>query len=122
MDSSAAGESCVLIVDDEEDARESLRDAVEMIGCTAIMADTGENALAFLARRRPCLVILDLLMPGMTGAELLDAIRAQPALANVPVVMSTSAPERAPRGVPMLPKPIDVDALWAWMHRVCRCP
>ena len=48
MDSSAAGESCVLIVDDEEDVRESLRDAVEMMGCAAIMADSGENALAFL--------------------------------------------------------------------------
>ena len=122
MDSTAADESCVLIVDDEEDVRESLRDVVEMMGCAAIMAESGQDALAILAQRRPCLVILDLLMPGMTGAELLDAMRAQPALASVPVVMSTSAPERAPRGVPMLPKPIDVDALCGWMRRVCRCP
>ena len=121
MDSTGADESCVRIVDDEEDVRESLRDVVEMMGCAALMAKNGEDALAILAERRPCLVIVDLLMPRMNGAELLDAMRAQPELAGVPVVMSTSAPERAPRGVLMLAKPVDVRALCGLMRRVCQC-
>lgn len=117
-----ADDGCVLIVDDEEDVRESVRDVVEMMGCVALMAESGEDALAILEKRRPCLVLLDLLMPGMSGAEVLNAIRAQPALRSLPVVMSTSAPDRAPRGVAMLAKPIDVDALCACLRRECRCP
>lgn len=112
---------CVLIVDDEEDVRESLRDVVELVGCSAVLAASAEEALTFLARRRPCLVILDLLMPGMTGAELLETMRLDSALAAMPVIISTSAPERAPRGVPILSKPIDIDALCDWMRRLCRC-
>ena len=121
MDAATADACFVLIVDDEEGVRESLRDVVEMVGCVAQMAEDGEDALAILATRRPCLVIVDLLMPRMNGAELVDAIRAKPALAGVQIVMSTSAPERAPRGVPILAKPIDVDALCVWIRRVCRC-
>lgn len=101
--------------------RESLRDVVELVGCSALMAASAEEALALLTTCRPCLVILDLLMPGMTGAEMLQTMRLEPALSTLPVIISTSAPERAPRGVPVLPKPIDIQALCTWMRRVCRC-
>jgi two-component system response regulator CpxR len=111
----------VLIVDDEEGARESLREVVEMGGCCAIVATNGAEALALLAERRPCLMILDLIMPVMTGTELLEAMRKEPALANLPVVVSTSAPGGAPPGVPVLSKPIDIAALWACMRRSCSC-
>jgi CheY-like chemotaxis protein len=116
-----AGSACVLIVDDEEDVRESLRDVVEMVGCSALMAASAEEALALLSEQRPCLVVLDLLLPGMKGGEMLDAIRAQPLLSNLPVLISTSIPEHAPRGVPVLAKPIDVDALCGWMRTTCHC-
>jgi CheY-like chemotaxis protein len=114
-------EACVLIVDDEEEARETLRDVVELTGCATILAASGADALAAIATRRPCLVIADLLMPGMTGAQMLEKIRMQPALATLPVIISTSAPERAPRGVPVLAKPIDVQALFNWIGRSCHC-
>ena len=120
-DAAPSDDACVLIVDDEEDVRESLRDVVEMVGCSAILAASGEEALAILSERRPCLVVLDLLMPGMTGSDMLEAIRRDPQLASMPVLISTSAPERAPRGVPVLPKPIDVDALCGWVRRNCEC-
>lgn len=112
---------CVLIVDDEEDVRESLRDVVEMVGCSALLAASAEEGLAVLAQLRPCLVVLDLLMPGMNGGEMLEAMRREPLLAQLPVLISTSAPERAPRDVPVLAKPIDVDALCGWMRRACSC-
>jgi CheY-like chemotaxis protein len=114
-------QACVLIVDDEEDMRESLRDVVEMVGCSVLTAASAEEALALLANRRPCLIVLDLLMPGMTGVEMLTAIRREPALSALPVIISTSAPEKAPRDVPVLAKPIDVNALCGWMRRVCQC-
>jgi CheY-like chemotaxis protein len=114
--------SCVLIVDDEPDIREALSEVVEMGGCAAIVASNGAEALELLrAGRRPCLVILDLLMPVMTGCELLEAIRREPALSAVRVLVSTSAPDRAPAGVPVLPKPVDLTALWSWMRRTCTC-
>lgn len=120
---SAQGDSaqCVLIVDDEEDIRESLREVIEMGGCSVLLAANGVEALAVLRERQPCLVILDLRMPVMDGNELMEAMRKDPSLSELSVVVSTSAPERAPRGVPILPKPIDITAVWDWMRRSCRC-
>jgi len=113
--------SYVLIVDDEEEARESLRDVVELVGCSALLAGSAQEALALLAKGRPCLMVVDLMMPGMTGAQLIEVMNREPAFRAVPVVISTSAPERAPRGVPLLPKPIDIDALCGMLRRLCRC-
>jgi CheY-like chemotaxis protein len=114
--------ACVLIVDDEADVRESLRDVVEMVGCSAVMAASAEEGLALLADDgRLCLVVLDLLLPGMTGAEMLEVMRREPTLSKMPVVISTSAPEQAPPGVPVLAKPIDIGALCGWMRSVCDC-
>lgn len=112
---------CVMVVDDEPDIRETLREAVEMAGCTAILAANGADALELMTSRRPCMVIVDLMMPVMTGLELLQAMQQVPALADLPVVISTSAPRRAPPGLPILPKPIDLSALWRWMRQNCTC-
>jgi CheY-like chemotaxis protein len=112
---------CVLIVDDEEDVRESVRDVVELVGCSALMAASAKEALALLAHQRPCLVVLDIIMPGMSGTELLEELRRRPELSGMAVVMSTSAPERAPSGVLVLAKPIDVEALSGLMRRTCQC-
>jgi CheY-like chemotaxis protein len=112
---------CVLVVDDEEGTREVLREVVEMMGCSVLVAANGAEALTVLADSRPCLVILDLLMPVMTGAELLEAMRKHPALAGLPVVVSTSAPSRVPPGVRVLPKPIDIAAVWDCVRQACRC-
>ena len=111
----------VLIVDDDELIRETLCELVEMAGCSAMVAANGREALRLMTEHRPCLVILDLLMPVMTGNELLEVMRHEPALAGVPVVVSTSAPDRAPPGVPIIRKPVNIDAVVEWMQRTCRC-
>jgi CheY-like chemotaxis protein len=121
MSAVALDEVCVLVVDDDEGVRESLREVVEMVGCSAILASNGAEGLAWLATHRPCLVILDLMMPTMNGTEMLEAMRRSPDLAALPVVVSTSAPAMAPPGVPVLSKPIDIPALWVWMRRTCHC-
>jgi len=117
---------CVLIVDDEVGACDVMREAVELAGCSAMVASSGGEALEILASeasaaRHPCLVVLDLLMPGMTGAQTFEAMRRDPSLAAIPVVFSTSAPDRAPPGAVVLPKPVDVHALWACIHQRCHC-
>jgi CheY-like chemotaxis protein len=117
----AISEGCVLVVDDQEDIRETLRKVIEMAGCQTLAAANGVEALALLEHHRPCLIVLDLLMPVMTGHEVLDVLRGRPELASVPVVISTSAPHLAPSGVPVLPKPIEIAQLWNWLQRTCRC-
>jgi CheY-like chemotaxis protein len=115
-------DACVLIVDDEEDTRETLREVVEMAGCSAILAANGAEAMSVLSDRHPCLMILDLLMPVMTGMEVIQQIRLRPELAGVAVLISTSAPARAPGGIPVLPKPIEISKVWDFMRQVCSCP
>jgi CheY-like chemotaxis protein len=121
MGTDVLDELCVLVVDDDDGVRETLRDVVEMAGCSVILAASGEEALRVLATHRPCLIVLDLMMPTMNGLEVLQTLHATPALASLPVLISTSAPALAPAGTPVLSKPIDIPALWAWMRRTCHC-
>jgi CheY-like chemotaxis protein len=121
MAAATGDEVCVLVVDDDEGIRETLRDVVETAGCSVILAANGEEALGVLETRRPCLIILDLMMPTMTGFEMLRAMQERPELAALPVVISTSAPALAPAGIPVLSKPIDIGALWVCMARACGC-
>jgi CheY-like chemotaxis protein len=111
----------VLVVDDEDEVRETMSELVEMFGCAVMTAGNGAEALALLADHRPCLIVLDLVMPVMTGEELLEAMQRRPALAALPVVISTSAPERAPSGLPVLRKPLDVEAFMSCLRRNCEC-
>jgi CheY-like chemotaxis protein len=119
----AEGRECVLVVEDEQDAREMMRELVELGGCSALLAANGAEALTLLSSssRRPCLIVLDLLMPVMDGAHLLDELRRKPELATIPVVIATAAPHQAPSGTAVLPKPIDIATLWGWMRRSCHC-
>jgi CheY-like chemotaxis protein len=102
----------VLVVDDEPDIRESLRDALEDEGYDVVTAANGREALTVLpGLSRPLAMILDIIMPVMSGVELYAAIQSDPKLATIPVVVSTSDPSRAPAGVLLMRKPIDLDRL-----------
>ena len=102
----------MLVVDDEPDIRESLKEALVDEGYTVEVAANGRQALDMLPRlERPCAVILDIIMPIMSGIELYAAMRASPALADIPVVVSTSDPSRAPSGVLIMRKPINLGRL-----------
>jgi CheY-like chemotaxis protein len=102
----------VLVVDDEIDIRESLRDALKDEGYDVHLASNGQEALDLLPQLpRPCAVILDILMPVMSGAEAFRTIRATPSLADVPILISTSDPSRAPASALVMKKPISLDRL-----------
>jgi two-component system, chemotaxis family, chemotaxis protein CheY len=114
-------EECVLVVEDEEAMRETLREVVAMGGCSVLAAKNGVEALKLLAARRPCLVIVDLLMPVMGGVELIEKMQSEPSLASIPILISTAAPQLAPPGLPVVEKPIDLDRIWDYMRKTCRC-
>ena len=113
----------VLLVEDEDELRDSMRDLLEGNGYAVITARDGREALDALARvdiGTLCLVLLDLLMPGMNGWDFFDAMRARSELAGVPVVVHSSAPSRAPRGVArVMQKPLQPERLLAVVREYC---
>jgi two-component system, sensor histidine kinase and response regulator len=110
----------VLVVDDEVDIRESLREVLEEEGYEVTVACDGQEGLAGLRRRKPCAVILDIIMPVMSGTEMYAAMQEDPALASIPVIVSTSDPSRAPSGVLIMKKPVDLSRLLAAVAGICR--
>ena len=80
----------VLVVDDNPKNLKLLADLLEVKGYVVITAESGEAALELVARERPDLVLLDVMMPGMNGYEVCQAIRADSANGILPVVMVTA--------------------------------
>jgi len=101
-------EATVLVVDDDDDFRAVLADSLEEDGCGVLAADSGEAALAVLDEasqgrtRRPDLLVLDLLMPRMTGIEVLQRLRKSRRWERLPVLVVTALND------PMLPVRLDV--------------
>ena len=77
----------VLVVDDHVDSNEVLARAIRAAGHRVLTSFSGEAALAVIAIDRPDLVILDVMMPGMDGTEVLRVLRQNPATAEIPVVL-----------------------------------
>jgi len=77
----------VLVVDDHVDTNHILCKLIRRLGHATTSAYTGEGALAMLSGDIPDLVILDCMMPGMTGIEVLRLLRTNPKTAQLPVIM-----------------------------------
>ncbi|HMJ65873.1 MAG TPA: adenylate/guanylate cyclase domain-containing protein [Candidatus Binatia bacterium] len=88
---------CVLVVDDEENNRTLLRDTLERRNYEVVEAEDGAAALAFIKKRSPDVVLLDLMMPGMDGFVVCREIKRNPATAAIPVLMVTALSERKER-------------------------
>jgi DNA-binding response OmpR family regulator len=80
----------VLVVDDEQDILDLVRFRLEHDGYRVITASDGERGLALARAERPDLCILDVMMPKLTGLEVLAQLRAEPATADTPVILLTS--------------------------------
>jgi CheY-like chemotaxis protein len=112
----------ILIVDDERDIRETLQEFFEEEGYGVSTAANGAEALELLERGElPCVVILDLLMPFVSGNEVYERMQNDPRLSRVPVVVSTSDPSRAPSGVLIMKKPVDLQRLLGAVEQHCSC-
>jgi len=111
----------VLIVEDEEDLRELMRDALQMRGYSVITAEEGADALRKLEDLGPpCLILLDLLMPGMNGWDFFEKMRQRPGFESVPVIIHSSAATRAPAGAArVIQKPLAFDRLVSIVAEFC---
>jgi two-component system, cell cycle response regulator DivK len=80
----------VLLVDDFEDNRDLYAEYLVYRGYHVVTADNGADGVRIACERRPDIILLDLRMPGMSGHEALQQMKAQPDLASVPVVALTA--------------------------------
>ena len=111
----------VLIVDDERDIRDSLKEIFEDEGYDVSTAANGAEALDRLATEAlPCAMVLDLAMPGVGGVEVYAKMQGDPRLAQIPVIISTSDPSRAPSGLLIMKKPIDLNRLLGAVQKYCK--
>jgi CheY-like chemotaxis protein len=111
----------VLVVEDDQELREMMRDALELNGYTVVTAEDGQVALDKIGGIESlCLVILDLLMPVMNGWDFVEKMRRRTELASVPVVVHSSAPGPAPAGVTrVIQKPMLFDRLISVVREYC---
>jgi CheY-like chemotaxis protein len=122
--------SCVLVVDDHTDTREFVCELLRTEGYAVFEAENGKAALELLVadvEREPCLIILDLEMPVMTGWEFLVLIRNYHRLCRIPVLVTSGSlvhQGELPAGIlGFLRKPYELDELLTAIVAVTRpCP
>ncbi|MHB8381704.1 MAG: response regulator [Candidatus Binataceae bacterium] len=114
----------VMVVEDEDQAREFLIEILNYEGFDALGFPNGAEALTYLesATAPPCVVVLDLLMPVMNGRQLRAAMLEKKELAQIPVIVVTALDPSAARDLKpahVLPKPVDVDQLLKMVRAHC---
>jgi two-component system, OmpR family, phosphate regulon response regulator PhoB len=87
----------ILVVDDEPDISALVAYHLARESYVVRTANTGDEALEALERERPDLIVLDLMLPGMSGLEVLKAVRERPETSEVPVILLTARKEEAER-------------------------
>ncbi|HTM71779.1 MAG TPA: response regulator [Pseudolabrys sp.] len=80
----------ILVVEDQEDNRQILRDLLGSAGYDLIEAENGEEALAAVSKHRPDLVLMDIQLPIMDGYEATRRLKANPEFKAIPVIVVTS--------------------------------
>ena len=111
----------VLIVDDDYRVRDLLKDAVQEQGCEAISVDSGERALEELEKQDFDLIFLDLVLPGLSGVDVLRAIKVRDVGAVVALVTGHSDSPIALEAIPLGPfvfirKPFDMTHIIEVLH------
>ncbi len=104
----------ILVVEDNEDLRELFQWVLEAVGFSVVTAATGAEALTCLRGAEQIrLVLLDLTLPDMSGLELVEALKIEPGLAEIPVVLVSGMLHVAVGRLPMLRKPLAPEDLLA---------
>lgn len=113
----------ILIVEDDEDIRSVMVDLLESEGYITKAASNGREALDVLdSMAKPCLVLLDMMMPIMNGRQFLDAIMSDALLAPIPVLIVSAVADKTNTegSIGFLKKPIDIDVVLNVVSQYCK--
>lgn len=117
----------ILIVDDELTNRRLLEALLRPEGYLSVSVASGEAALEAVAANPPDLILLDLMLPGMDGYQVIRTLKADPATSNIPIIMVTAQIDRSARlaglaagAEEFLSKPIDRAELWLRVRNLLR--
>ncbi len=88
------GLATVLVVDDDESSREISRRILSKRGYSVICADDGESGIKLACEQHPDIIVLDILMPGMDGWQVLERLREIPETADIPIILQSMLSER----------------------------
>ncbi len=99
-------ERWVLVLEDDAELRETLADGLQRAGLVVRCAVDGAEALRMFEEHQvPGVVLSDLMVPGVLGKSVLEYMRGEAELRNIPVAIVTGSPERAPDGYRVFTKP-----------------
>ena len=83
-------EKTVMIIEDEEDAAELFAEMMRVSGYRVVKTSKSVPAIEIMTAEKPDVILLDIMMPEVSGLDILRAMRGDPALANIPVVIITA--------------------------------
>ena len=116
--------ACVLIVDDDLSVQLTLEFCLQDAGYSVMLAEDGPAGLRVAAEKQVDLILLDVNMPQMNGIAVCQALKANPALSHIPVVVMTSCPTRetvshaiAAGALEVMSKPFELAQLYAIVAR-----
>jgi CheY-like chemotaxis protein len=108
---------CIVIADDDDDVRDLLAYRFEQQGYEVVTACDGAEMIRRLEEvDTPVAIFVDLLMPGIVGGSVVDFIRSEPRLANVPTAIVTGSAELAPKDATVFRKPVPFDVLLGFVQ------
>jgi CheY-like chemotaxis protein len=117
----------ILVVDDDAGIRQFLTDILADEGYHVVSVANGRIALSHLSagEKLPELILLDLMMPVMSGQEFLEVLEQDPTLSQLPIVVFSASPALPetvsyPAVAAYLPKPVELTTLLATVERHCR--
>jgi two-component system, OmpR family, phosphate regulon response regulator PhoB len=87
----------ILVADDEADVLSLVCNNLKAAGFTPLQAEDGPSALSTAKAQMPALIVLDLMLPGMSGLEVCKALKSEPATKNIPILMLTAKAEEVDR-------------------------
>lgn len=116
--------NAILIIEDEVDIRENLKLLLELEGFTVFTANNGKEGLTKLhSMPRPCVILLDMLMPVMNGKEFLEAKGHEDLIATIPVGIVSGVADRPKMiggAVAFIKKPFEIEGLIKFVKKYCK--